>query len=397
MLGFLIILIIVIFGGTVALLGDRVGMKVGKKRLSIFGLRPKYTSMIITVFTGFFIAGLTMLVLTWMSEYVRIALFELGNIRQELQLASSKNFSLTEEILQKEEEYNSLTAEHQHLQIQKSEIEALLAQTRKKQEKVAHELRIKQERVNNLSQINDDLTQDIIAKEMEISRYTQQIENLEGHLMQLSRLNDQNQTIISKPILFLVGEILSAQVVEPGISLDHAFETVLEPMLNEANKVAFNRGARIPGKTNYALRTIPRRVAEVCVQLAELKEKAVVRVVVDKNSVADEPVTVTIEVYPNQVVFKSGEVIAETQVTGKSQESLLRDHILSLLILANNQAIETGVDGESLRDLIPVSEVAKIINTIKHEPEASFQIKLIADGDIYRIGQFKVKLVLENL
>lgn len=397
MLGFLIILIIVIFGGALALLGDRVGMKVGKKRLSIFGLRPKYTSMIITVLTGFFIAGLTMAVLTSLSEYMRIALFELGTIRQELEVTSSKNQRLTEEIGHKEKEFNTLTAEHQQLQVQKREIETLLTQTRKKQAEVARELKLKQQRVNNLSQINDDLTQDIIDKEMEISRYTQQIENLEGHLMQLSRLNDQNQTIISKPILFMVGEILSDRVVEPGISLEHAFESILEPMLNEANEAAFNRGARIPGKTNYALRTIPRRVAEVCVQLSELTERAVVRVVVDKNSVADEPVTVTIEVYPDQVVFQNGEVIAQTQVNGKAQESVIRDHILSLLILANNQAVETGVDAESLRDLIPVSEMAKMINTIKLDPEATFLIKLIADGDIYRINQFKVKLMVEKI
>ena len=67
MYGFIIIVSMVIFGGLIALLGDRVGMKVGKRRLSLFGLRPKYTSMIITVLTGFFIAGLTLLILTMLS------------------------------------------------------------------------------------------------------------------------------------------------------------------------------------------------------------------------------------------------------------------------------------------------------------------------------------------
>lgn len=392
-------------------MGDRVGMKVGKKRLTIFGLRPKYTSMIITVLTGFFIAGLTLTVLTLMSEYVRTAIFELRNIQESLEITTGKVHSLTKQMNQKEKEYAQLTLKHQLLRGQKGEIEAQLIKVRNERQQVTRELeaklkelkdkqaelKIKQERVNNLSLINDDLTKDIINKEMEISRYTQQIENLEENLMHLSKLNDRNQTMMSKPILFLVGEILAAQVVEPGISSDKVFEKVVEPLLNEANEVAFNRGARIPGKTNYALRTTPRRVAEVCVELAQLKTKAVVRVVVEKNSVADEPVTATVQVFPNQIVFNNSEVVAETQVSGKQPESDIRDHILSLLILANNKAIERGVDSSALRDLVPVSEVVKIINIIKGQPSANFKIQLSADGDLYRIGQFKVKLGLKQL
>jgi uncharacterized protein (DUF3084 family) len=345
--GLLIIVLIIIFGGMLALLGDRVGMKVGKKRLTIFGLRPKYTSMIITVLTGFFIAGLTLLVLTLLSGYVRTAIFELRNIQENLKLTTGKVKILTKQMTRKETEYAGLTLKHHQLQVQKGKIEEQLEKVRGEHQQVTHELtaklkeldakqaelKVKQERVNNLSQINDDLTKDIINKELEINRYTQQIENLEGDLMHLSSVNDRNQTMMTKPILFLVGEILAARVVEPGVSSDKVFENIVEPMLNSANEIAFNRGARIPGKTNYALRTTPRRVAEVCVQLTELKTKAVVRVVVEKNSVADEPVTATIQVFPNQIVFKSGEIVAETKVSGKQPESEIRDYILSLLIL----------------------------------------------------------------
>jgi len=416
--GFFIIILIIVFGGGLALLGDRVGMKVGKKRLTLFGLRPKYTSMIITVLTGFFIAGLTLLILTLMSEYVRTAIFELRNIQISLKTTTQKVNLLTKQMVKKEEEYNGLSEKHSQLQVQKEQIEEQLEKVRTEQQKVAKELEMKlkelaakekelqakreevkvnQERVANLSRIRIDLTNDIINKEAEISRYTQQIENLENRLMQLSDLSDKNQTLISKPMLFLVGEILTAKVVEPGIPADKVFETVIEPMLNEANKIAINRGARIPGKADYALRVTPQRVAEVCAQLSELKDKALVRVVVENNSVAEEPVTATIEVYPNEIVFKNGDVIAETQVVGKTPESTIRDHILSLLILANHKAIERGVDSEDLKDLLSVSEMVKLINEIKADPEATFKIQLVADGDIYRINQFKVKLNLKKM
>jgi uncharacterized protein (DUF3084 family) len=82
--GIILVLTIALLGGVIALLGDRVGMKVGKKRLSLCGLRPKYTSMIITVVTGILIAGTTLLLLTLVSNDVRTALFRMKALQTEL-------------------------------------------------------------------------------------------------------------------------------------------------------------------------------------------------------------------------------------------------------------------------------------------------------------------------
>lgn len=84
MYGIILVLTIALLGGVIALLGDRVGMKVGKKRLSLCGLRPKYTSMIITVVTGILIAGTTLLLLTLVSNDVRTALFRMKALQTEL-------------------------------------------------------------------------------------------------------------------------------------------------------------------------------------------------------------------------------------------------------------------------------------------------------------------------
>ena len=59
MSGISLITVLVITGGIIAFIGDRLGTKIGKKRLSIFGLRPRHTSIIITIFTGIVITTLT--------------------------------------------------------------------------------------------------------------------------------------------------------------------------------------------------------------------------------------------------------------------------------------------------------------------------------------------------
>ena len=78
--GVVLIIVLTIAGGIIAYAGDRIGMKVGRKRLSIFGLRPKYTSMVITIITGVVIAAYSPRAITCL-ENVRIALFEIRELR----------------------------------------------------------------------------------------------------------------------------------------------------------------------------------------------------------------------------------------------------------------------------------------------------------------------------
>src|SRR5690349_5546124 len=49
----------VIMGGIIAYYGDLIGRKYGKKRLSMFGLRPKYTAILITSVSGVAISAIT--------------------------------------------------------------------------------------------------------------------------------------------------------------------------------------------------------------------------------------------------------------------------------------------------------------------------------------------------
>ena len=379
MLSLIIILSIVLFGGSIALLGDRVGMKVGKKRLSLFGLRPKYTSMIITVLTGFFIAGITLLALTFVSEYVRTAIFELSSIK-------AKVVTLTRDLSKKQEQYVKIRQQLKEVTVQHDSAVSNL-----NHKKV--ELNLARERLANLTRIKDDLelqNTDLIQQE---TRLNQQIQNLEGWLRSLE---DRNKTIVDQPMIFYVGEILVSKIVEPGSSKDKIFESIVKPLLQEADEGAVKRGARIPGK-NSALRAIPQQIDLICSQLAGYKTKAVLRVVIDKNSVIGEPATINLVAFPNQLIFRGREVIETMEVSAATSESELRDKLISMLLLANNKALEKGIitDGPNLKDLIPISEVVSVIHQIKEQKEGLFKVDLLAAADIYRVDPFRVKYNVE--
>ena len=75
LVGVKILVIIALMGGLIAYMGDKLGTKVGKRRMSLFGLRPKHTSIIVTIVTGLLVAAATVGVLTITSQSVRTALF----------------------------------------------------------------------------------------------------------------------------------------------------------------------------------------------------------------------------------------------------------------------------------------------------------------------------------
>jgi uncharacterized protein (DUF3084 family) len=81
---YILILATLILGGLIALLGDRVGTKVGKARLRLFNLRPRQTATMITIIAGTLISASTLGILLLLSESLRDGLFELDDIKQEL-------------------------------------------------------------------------------------------------------------------------------------------------------------------------------------------------------------------------------------------------------------------------------------------------------------------------
>ena len=46
-IGIAMFFVLMLMGGLIAFLGDKIGSKVGKKRMTLFGLRPKYTSCLL--------------------------------------------------------------------------------------------------------------------------------------------------------------------------------------------------------------------------------------------------------------------------------------------------------------------------------------------------------------
>ena len=119
MYGVLLIVVLIITGGAIAFIGDRLGTKVGKKKLSIFGLRPRHTSIIVTIFTGVCITTLTFGVMAATSKNVRTALFGMEKLNQRMQTTQNNLNQVSADLAaaQQEQEAANAALEQSHKEI----------------------------------------------------------------------------------------------------------------------------------------------------------------------------------------------------------------------------------------------------------------------------------------
>ncbi|MDQ2865568.1 MAG: DUF3084 domain-containing protein [Candidatus Eremiobacteraeota bacterium] len=92
------ILIIVILAGAIAYVGDRVGHQVGRKRLTLFGIRPRYTSTIVAIGTGMLIAFTVTMIAILASQQVKTAFFKLNRINSEISDLQSRQKELERKV-----------------------------------------------------------------------------------------------------------------------------------------------------------------------------------------------------------------------------------------------------------------------------------------------------------
>lgn len=78
------IALVMALAGGVAYVGDRVGHQVGRKRMTLYGIRPRYTSTIVAIATGMIIALLISLVAIFASQEVQTAFFRLNTLNKQI-------------------------------------------------------------------------------------------------------------------------------------------------------------------------------------------------------------------------------------------------------------------------------------------------------------------------
>ncbi|NLZ44237.1 MAG: DUF3084 domain-containing protein [Clostridia bacterium] len=394
MYGFILILTIAILGGLLALLGDRVGMRMGKKKLSLFGLRPKYTSMVITVLTGLAISGLTLVLMAVVSEDVRTALFRMRQIRQELVVLKTEYQESMErlgEVLAEQKKTEELLATTEAYY---QEAAATLERTRKELQENKEELAYNQKRLHALEEVIQGLEETKVGLEVEKERLQKEVQVLAA---EASTLRDNLEISKTGRLIFLSGDILAARVIEGGKTPEEVMTEVFYPMLAAGNKIALERGARLRGKEEYSLK-VKDDLPALAEEIAGLEGPAVVRLVVDHNTVLFEPLYTSFQIFPEECIFRQGEIIAEDRIGPDLEEEEILDRILRLLLVVRKKALDKGMisEGQYIGEVASLQETPELIKKIR-EGGQTVTVQMVAVEDVWRTrGPLKVEIKVEE-
>ncbi|MEO0409398.1 MAG: DUF3084 domain-containing protein [Cyanobacteria bacterium P01_A01_bin.135] len=349
--GFVLIAAILILGGVIATAGDRIGMRVGKARLSLFNLRPRQTATLITILTGGIISASTLGLLFAISEQLRTGVFELGEIQDELDDANSDldqtrqnlrqsrrqksrverelsqaqtqrqaaqdrlqsiNRSLQNAIRQRSQIEQQLETTQESLQQTQGNFQQAQAQLQQTQQNFQRAQDRLQQVANQSAQLRGDVAQleeerdALVARQREretlIAELDQDLARREGQLQALARqrqvLERQRNALVQEIQALREGDVglFNNQLLAAGVlQVDNptAAQQAIDQILRQANQRVFQ--ALLPSVEPLEAQIIQLRSAEVGEVIERISDDQpyVIRVVSGGNYLTGEPCVIS--------------------------------------------------------------------------------------------------------
>ena len=380
MYGVFLIAVLILTGGAIAFIGDRLGTKIGKKRLSILGLRPRHTSIIVTIITGALITTMTFAVLAATSENVRTALFGMEKLKQQMSdmqqaiiTVSGDLESAKEEKLAADSALDRAKEDVEKLQAQQKELEAESERLQSGNELLQQEKEVLQSEKDGLSRENEALLADNGNLAANNELLSKDNKNLEQNAQ---RLRDGLITMREGDITFRAGEILASGVIQ-GNRREDAVEADLQSLAQLANR---NVSARLGiNQTDQGV-WIYQPEAEAAIKaIAESPQDMVVRIVAAGNLVRGEVVRASLELYKNSIIYGSKELILAKPYSMHSHDEEEAEMLaMDFLMNVNQAAVAKGILPDPIRGSVGIIEGAQFYNLVQNLQSCTDHIVLSA-------------------
>lgn len=385
MYGITLILVLAVVGGVIAFIGDRLGTRIGKKKLSIFGLRPRHTAVVVTIFTGICITTVTFAIMAAVSENVRTALFGMDRLNAmiadtraaldftaaELDQAKNAQEQASGELVKSEEEIARLEAEQSEL---RAESERLSAGNRA--------LMMEKE---GLVSLNGRLTGENETLLADIHALGVRANELRTGLLNLREGN----------IMYQAGEIIASGTIPAGLS--HA--EIERGLAGIAQLGTRNISAR--AGENHTDQDIWIYGPEYEAAVRAIEESSVdmiVRIVAAGNLVRGDEIRASIELYPNRVIYHDEELIIARVYAPEGLGSAAEQSVMAFLHEVNAAASAKGILPDPIRGTVGIIEGAEFYSLVQDLAGRTGEVVLsaYADGDTDALGPLRLKFKIED-
>lgn len=396
----MLIVVLVLTGGVIAFIGDRLGSKVGKKKLSLFGLRPRHTSILVTIITGILITTVTFGILAIASKDVRTALFGMNKLKAEL---NEKQSML-------EEASGALVNVKNNLNTTKEEY----AKSKKDLEETQEDLEIAQQAAELLRQEqvalqnrNQELWSDnqtLIEHNQSLAENNQFLlannESLKADNLELEKTNNDLQegieNIRERPIIYRVGELLASGVIKKTDD-PVKIQNDLNQIIALANSKIIDRLGTEGSKDGVWI--YPIEYQKAMDRLKQAKGDTVIRLIVAANLVKGDPVLTELEMHPNRVVYQENEFVYQkiynVPIDGSNSEMLISDFLRNV----NMTAINNGILPNPLTGTVGVingNQIYAIEKALAENKGKDVLISAFAAADTEVLGPLRLHIYLKN-
>ncbi len=377
----LTVALLIAIAALVSALGDRMGRAAAKRKVALFGMRPRLAASWIAVFTGVLIALGTVGLLSLLSRDVREMLFHFDELKAQLKslqgeiesleysrktLAEDKSkiegtlTTAREELSIKEKEAVSLNAAIDASNLRRDQIMRELAKTNTVLSASKNRLEV----VTRLLETQEDNNEKL---RLEQAALQSQIDTLDGARAQLiSEASELEQRVVALRqgnLALQVNQPLRYIPVSAALSLPESQKAIVAG-LYELRQELEARGLKFQPVPAEAMTSLMNT-------LSLLTDDALVIVYSGKNVLPGETAEVTFELALDKVIFRKGEVITRINIDA----DVTRDRLPELFGNAFGAIRATALSRGMLPDIgsgeigsISSSDVARAADQIEAIP-----------------------------
>lgn len=322
MSGWLLIVSLLVLGGVLSTLGDRLGSRVGKARLSLFNLRPRNTAVVITVLTGSLISAMSLGLMLLVSQQLRVGLFELDQIQERLQASRAA--------LERSQRERA-EAESGRLQARR-----LLIEARRQAIALRQELQPLQAQRQQLLAERDRLSGEVRSRDADIRRNKAELAQVQRRIdagaRELRQLENNLIALRRGDVVIASGQPLATAKV--ALEKPSQARPVINALLQQANRFAFQRV--LPGQpANRQILLVPRSDITRLEEMLVKPGSWVVSILAATNVLRGEQQVLAFpDLRPNRPVVRGGEVLASTTIEGDLRNPEAISRRLNLLLAA---------------------------------------------------------------
>lgn len=210
-------------------------------------------------------------------------------------------------------------------------------------------------------------------------------------------LNETMTNIREGTVVFRVGEVLSSNVLNGGLSQAQTREELSRAMSQTNTMICRHLGVRDENTVLLYISPDEFNATVDALQKAGKSQK-LLRIIAAGNIMLGEPALVHVEMYDNNLIYHRGDVVYEERLTAQELSGNAELQVMRFLHNVNQQAQAKGLLPDPLTGnvgALTAVEMFETINKIKNHSGADIVLKAVTEADTYTAGPLQIDIRVE--